>query len=38
MIGKKLNSRDLRGKNEKKKIGNSWFWELDTYFFEGDGG
>jgi hypothetical protein len=33
-----LNSRDLRGKNEKKKIGNKEFGEFDTYFFEGDVG
>jgi hypothetical protein len=33
---KKLNSRVLRREIEKKKIGNRWFWELDTYFFEGE--
>ena len=32
---KRLNSRGLRRKNEKKKIGNKGFFLGATYFFEG---
>jgi hypothetical protein len=35
---KKLNSRVLSQKMKKKKIGNRWFWEVDTYFLEGERG
>ena len=31
---KNLNSRVLSQKMKKKKIGNRWFWEVDTYFLE----
>ena len=33
----KLNSRVLRRKMKKKKIGNRRFWEVDTYFLRGKG-